>query len=116
MGRDAAGRRIIKFLTDRYFLSKAGNNWRDLADKYNRKKNGDSIWEIQKKLKEYLIFKDVMNDLNDKIKKDGLEQLKKGNNWLIILENLRKILREQDNRNNDKIKRRYLRKWIDKGK
>ena len=57
-----------------------------------------------------------MNNLNDKIKKDGLEKIKQGNDLLIIIEKLRKIFEEQDNRNNDKIKRIYLRKWLDKVK
>ena len=61
-----------------------------------------------------MILNDVMDDLNDKIKKNGLDQLKKGDFWLKILEVLRKVFGNQDDRNNDKIKRRYLNKWLDK--
>ena len=116
LGKDAAGRRITKYLTDRYLLSNARKNWKDLADKLKRKTYGDSIWELQKKLKEYITLKDVIDSLNNKIKKDGLDQLKRGDTWLTILEILRKLFGNQDDRNNDKLKRKYLRRWLDKVK
>jgi len=116
LGREAAEKRITKFLTDRYLISKARKNWKDLVDKLKKKKYGDSIWEVQKKLKEYIVLRDLMNDINDKIKKDGLDQLKEGDFWLRIIETLRRIFGNQDDRNKDKIKRRYLRIWIDKVK
>jgi hypothetical protein len=116
LGREAAEKRITKFLTDRYLISNARKNWKDLADKLRKKKYGDSIWEVQKKLKEYIVLRDLMDDINDKIKKDGLDQLKEGDFWLRIIETLRKIFGNQDDRNKDKIKRRYLKIWIDKVK
>jgi hypothetical protein len=57
-----------------------------------------------------------MKDVNDRIKKNGLDQLKKGDYWLKILEILRKIFGEQDDRNNDRLKRKYLRRWLDNAK
>ena len=114
MGRDAAARRIVKYITERYLISKARKNWQDLSDKLRKKVNGDDMWELQKKLVEYLTLKDLMDNVNDKIKRDGLKQLKDGDYWLRILEILRKIFGEQDDRNNDKIKRRYLLRWIEK--
>ena len=57
-----------------------------------------------------------MNEINNKIKKDGLNQLKHGDNWIKILETLRDIFEEQDGRNKNKILKRYLNKWTDKVK
>jgi len=116
LGKDAASRRITKYFVDRYFLSIARKNWKELADKLKRKTYGDSIWEVQKKLKEYITLRDLMKDVNDRIKKNGLDQLKKGDYWLKILEILRKIFGEQDDRNNDRLKRKYLRRWLDNAK
>ena len=114
MGRDAAARRIVKYITERYLISKARKNWKDLSDKLRKKVNGEDMWVLQKKLKEYLVLKDLMDDINDKIKRDGLNKLKEGDYWLKIIEILRKIFEEQDDRNNDKTKRRYLLRWIEK--
>jgi len=116
LGKIAASRRITNYLTERYFISKARKNWKDLADKLKRKISADSIWELQKRLKEYIILKDVISEINDKIKKDGLDKLKKGDYWLRILEVLRKIFGNINDKNKDIIKRIYLRRWADKTK
>ena len=114
LGRDAAEKRITKFLVDRYLISKARNNWKDLTDKLKRKIYRDSTWEVLKKIKVYITLKDLMNDLNDKIKKDGLNQLKEGGFWKRTKETLRIIIEEQNYRSKDIIKRIYLNRWMDK--
>ncbi|MBR6907536.1 hypothetical protein IKN40_03405, partial [bacterium] len=116
LGRDAAEKRITKFLVERYLISKARNNWKNLADKLKRKIYKDSAWEVQKKLKIYITLKDLMNDLKDKIKKNGLHQLKEGDFWQRTIETLRIIFEDQDYRNKDIIKRIYLNRWMDKVK
>ena len=58
----------------------------------------------------------MISEINDKIKKDGLDKLKKGDYWLRILEVLRKIFGNINDKNKDIIKRIYLRRWADKTK
>lgn len=48
MGRDAAARRIVKYITERYLISKARKNWKDLSDKLRKKVNGEDMWVLQK--------------------------------------------------------------------
>jgi hypothetical protein len=116
IGKELAAKRITKFITEYYILTNVKKNWKYLSDKLRDKNNKDSLDELRKKLKEYKVLNDLMKEMNDKIKKDGLDQLKQGNNWIKILETLREIFEDQDNRNNDKILKRYLNKWLDKVK
>lgn len=56
MGKDAAERRIARYIAERYLISKARKNWEDLSDKLRKKVNGDDMWDLQKKIKRIFNF------------------------------------------------------------
>ena len=116
LGKELAAKRITKFITEYYILTNVKKNWKYLSDKLRNKNDKDSLNELRNKLKEYIVLNNLIQEMNDKIKKDGLNQLKHGNNWIKILEGLRDLFEGQDNRNKDKIVKRYLRKWLNKAK
>ena len=113
IAKESAAKRITKFITDYYILTNVKKNWKYLADKLRNKNNKNSLDELRNKLKEYKVLNDLMNEINNNIKRNGLNQLKKGDNWIKIIDALRDIFGDQDIRNNDKIMKRCLRKWLD---
>ena len=109
--KDIAANRIARYLNDRFKISNARKNWKNLADKLRDNIYSKETNELINGIKKLMALNDLFDDLNDKIKKDGLNQLESGNNWLKILGALRKLFDDQNDRNNNKLLQKYLNKW-----
>ena len=103
-------RRIANNLSNFYKIAIARQKWYYLVNKLQLKNNNNEKKTIIYNIKKQVMIKIMLKDLNNKIKNDGIKQLKNGNKWIKILEILRNYLENQDK---DYLKL-YLKRWKDK--
>ena len=113
---EAAKNRIAKWIEERYRISNARKNWKKLADLYELYLQKRPLYDIRKRLIEYITLKDLTDKLRNRFTKTGKDQFKEGVNYLTILKFLRKLFENWDDRNRLLLLRYYLKKWNDKAR
>ena len=85
LSKDIAANRIARYLNDRFRIANARKNWKKLADKLRDNVYTKETKQLIDGLSKIMALKNLFDDLDNKIKKDGINQLKEGNDWLKIL-------------------------------
>jgi hypothetical protein len=87
---NAAKNRIAKWTEDRYRISNARKNWKKLSD----------LYDLRQRLIKYKTLNDLSDKLRNRFNKSGIDQLKKGINYITLLkiaENYLKMLMKSIN-------------------
>ena len=103
--------KIIKFLNDRFKIYNVRKIWKNLATKLRNNAHVKETIVLINGISKLKALNDLFNNLNDRIKEYGYNQLKSGNYWLQILDVLRQLFGTQNERNKNKILKKYLNKW-----
>jgi hypothetical protein len=104
-------KKISKYITDVYKTMKARIMWKSLGGKLKFSKFSQETKELINYIKKLVGLQTFINDITDKIKKDGLDKLKTGDYWLRMIEVLNKFFGIQDEKNKLKIIKKYLNRW-----
>ena len=89
---NAAKNRIAQYIEDRYRISNARKNWKKLSDLYGLYKKKQPLLELRKSLIEYMTLKDLADNLRNRFTKTGIDQLKKGADYIIMIKYLRMLI------------------------
>ena len=111
MTREINSKRISKYITDVYKINKARIMWKSLGGKLKFSKYSKETRDLIHNIKKLVGLQTFINDITDKIKQDGLNQLKTGDYWLRMIEVLNKFFGIQDEKNKLKIIKKYLNRW-----
>jgi len=111
MTKEINSKRISKYLTDVYKINKARIMWKSLGGKLKFSKYSKETRDLIHNIKKLVGLQTFINDITDKIKQDGLNQLKTGDYWLRMIEVLNKFFGIQDEKNKHKIIKKYLNRW-----
>ena len=111
IGQLVNGSRIAYYIASRYKISTARNYWRDLSSKLRFNNYSNEAKLLITTVKKVVLLQRLLNNLNLKIEKDAIKQLKSGNTWLKILSVLRRIFSDQDKSNQGRLLNQYLKKW-----
>ena len=106
--------KIARWTERTYKTSVARNNWRKLADKYDMYINKNLLFQVQKRLSNYLKLRDLADKLRNRFTKTGADQFKQGVEFKKILTLMRALFENWDERNQFLILRHYVNKWNDK--
>ena len=104
-------KKISKYMTDVYKTNKARINWKSLGGKLKFSKYSKETKDLINDIKKLVGLQTFINEITDKIKHDGLNQLKTGDYWLRMIEVLNKFFGIQDEKNKHKIIKKYLNRW-----
>ena len=104
-------KKIAKFITDVYKIGKARIMWKSLGGKLKFSKYSRETKDLIHNIKQLVGLQTFINDITDKLKKDGLNQLKTGDYWIRMIEVLNKFFGVQDEKNKHKIIKKYLNRW-----
>jgi len=107
-----ARHKLAKWTGDRYKISKARKNWKDLADKYDMFKNNSLLWELRRKLLNNLRLRDMVDKLKRDFTKVGYDQFKEGAKFNNKVRYLRNIL-GNDDRYYYPYKVQYFNRWLE---
>ena len=113
---NAAKNRIAKWIEDRHRISNARKNWKKLSDLYDLYRKKQPLYEIRKSIIKYMTLQDMVDKLRDKFTKTGIDQLKEGSDYIIMIKYLRKLFEDVDDINKLLTLKYYLNKWNDKAK
>ena len=116
MKEDAAKNRIARWTEERYRISNARKNWKKLINLYDLYTQKKPLYDLRKRLIEFMTLRDLADKLRYRFTKTGKDQFKEGVNYITILRFLKTLFENWDDRNRLIILRRYLRKWNDKAK
>ena len=89
---------------------------RKLADLYDLYCNKCPLYDIRKRLIEYISLKGLTDKLRNKFTKNSNDQFRKGIDYLTLLIYLKKLFRDVDEINRLLLLKYYLNKWNDKAK
>ena len=109
--KEINSKKIAKYFTDTYKTVKARINWKSLGGKLKFSKYAQETKDLIQNIKKLVGLQTFINDITDKIKQDGLVQLKQGDYWLRMIEVLNKFFGVQDEKNKLKIINKYLNRW-----
>ena len=109
--RLAISKRIANFMTNIYKNGKARQNWQSLAGLLRNTKFSKETNDLIQNIKKLVGLQSFINDINNKIKLDGLNQLKSGDTWLKMIDVLRGFFGFQDEKNKKKTLQRYVNRW-----
>ena len=104
-------KRIAKFVTETYKITKARINWKTLGGKLKFSKYSQETKDLIQNIKKLVGLQTFINDISNKIKQDGLNQLKTGDYWIRMIEVLSKFFGFQDEKNKLKIINKYFNRW-----
>jgi hypothetical protein len=107
-----ARHKLAKWTGDRYKISKARKNWKDLTDKYDMFKNNSLLWELRRKLLNNLRLRDMVDKLKRDFTKVGYDQFKEGAKFNNKVRYLRNIL-GNDDRYYYPYKVQYFNRWLE---
>ena len=113
---NAAKNRIAKWTEERYRISNARKNWKKLVDLYDLYVQKRPLYDLRKRLIEFLTLRDLNDKLRYRFTKTGKDQFKEGVDYITLLKFLKKLFENWDDRNRLLILRRYLKKWNDKAR
>ena len=116
MKEEAAKKRIAKWIEERYRISNARKNWKKLSDLYELYTQKRPLYQLRRKLKEYMTLKDLMKKLKDRFTKTGLDQFKEGNDYQLTLKYIKKLFENVDEVNRLLLLKEYLNRWNNKAK
>ena len=111
MTKEINSKRISKYITDVYKINKARIMWKSLGGKLKFSKYSKETRDLIQNIKKLVGLQTFINDITDKLKQDGLNQLKTGDYWLRMIEVLNKFFGIQDEKNKQKIIKKYLNRW-----
>ena len=111
---NAAKNRISQWIEERYRISNARKNWRKLTDLYNLYMKNRPLHDLRNRLIRYKTLDDLSNNLKNRLTKSGIDQLKNGMNYIIILKTCRKLFENIDDINKLLTLKYYMNKWNDK--
>jgi hypothetical protein len=112
---EASKSRLAKWIEERFRISNARKNWKDLADKYDMFKNNNLIYEVRRRLINGLRLRDMMTKLKKDFTKVGYDQFKEGANFNNRVRYLRSVF-SNDDRYYYPYKVHYFNKWLDKAR
>jgi hypothetical protein len=84
--KEINSKKIAKYFTDTYKTVKARINWKSLGGKLKFSKYAQETKDLIQNIKKLVGLQTFINDITDKIKQDGLVQLKQGDYWLRMIE------------------------------
>jgi len=82
--REVVSKRIANFMTSTYKILKARQNWQSLAGQLRNNKYSSETRYLIQNIKKLVGLQSFIDDINNKIKLDGLNQLKSGNTLVKI--------------------------------
>jgi hypothetical protein len=113
---EAVKNRIAKWTEERYRISNARKNWKKLCDLYDLYIQKRPLYDLRKKLINYMTLKDLAEKLRNKMTKNGKDQFKEGVKHIINLKYLKKLFEDFDDINRLILLKEYLNKWNKKAK
>ena len=96
---NAAKNRIAKWVEERYRISNARKNWKKLVDLYDLYVQKRPLYDIRKRLIEFLTLRDLTDKLRYRFTKTGKDQLKEGVDYITLLKFLKQLFENWDDRN-----------------
>ena len=113
---NAAKNRIAQYIENRYRISNARKNWKKLSDLYELYMNKKPLYELRQRLIKYMTLRDLADKLRNRFTKTGIDQLKEGSDYIILIKYLRKLFEDTDEINRLLLLKYYLKKWNNKSK
>jgi hypothetical protein len=111
---EAAKRRIVKLIENKYKTNLARANWKNLMDKYDLFVNNSLIYYVRARLRNWLRIRDMVEKLKNQFTKVGADQFKEAAKLDHTIKFLQGLFNNWEGRNQFLIKRFYYRRWIDK--
>ena len=110
---EAAKRRIVKLIENKYKTNLARANWKNLMDKYDLFVNNSLIYYVRARLRNWLRIRDMVEKLKNQFTKVGAEQFKEAAKLDHTIKFLQGLFNNWEGRNQFLIKRFYYRrKWL----
>ena len=78
--------------------------------------NKKPLYELRHRLIQYMTLKDLADKLRNKFTKTGIDQLKEGSDYILMIKYLRKLFENVDEINKLLTMKYYLNKWNNKAK
>ena len=113
---EAAKKRIARWTEERYRIANARKNWKKLADLYDLYVQKRPLFELRRKLIQFMTLRDLINKLKNRFTKTGKDQFKEGIDYTLILKYLKKLFENVDDINRLLLLKEYFNKWNNKAK
>ena len=114
MTKEINNNQIARWTEGAYKTAVARNNWRKLADKYDMYINKNLLYQVHKRLINWLKLREFAKKLRIRFTVSVADQFKKGVEFKKILTLIRTLFENWDERNQLLILRHYVNKWNDK--
>jgi len=105
------GERVARFTENRYKTNKARKNWMNISRILDLYENNRLIYEVLKRIKVYVVLKNLVDTLENRQKKNALDDVIDGLYYLSLLKKLKYIIENWDKRKDIFLMIHYLRKW-----
>ena len=96
---EAAKKRIARWTEERYRIANARKNWKKLADLYDLYVQKRPLFELRRKLIQFMTLRDLINKLKNRFTKTGNDQFKEGIDYALLLKYLKKLFENVDDIN-----------------
>ena len=106
--KDAARAKIARWTADKYRNAVSRKNWRDLANKYDMFVNKTLLYQVKSRLRNWLKLRDMAEKIKNRFAKTGLDQLKEGHEFKKVLELMRSLFTNWEERNKFKAKEQEM--------
>mgnify|MGYP002623859812 CR=1 FL=1 len=111
--KDASQKRIVDFIKKKYKISIYSDYWKKLAKRLNTFYNYKDLYYVLQKLKKIMTLKSIISIIDKAFKKSTLGQLKEGVNYLRIINSLKRLFIDLDNRNAIVSLHQIIKRWKD---
>ena len=109
--KEVAQNKIAKWAAEKYKTAVARNNWKELVNKYDMFVNKTLLFQVKSRLRNWLKLRDMAEKLRYRFTKVGVDQYKEGVEFKKILELMRTLFENWEERNKFLAKRFFVRKW-----
>jgi hypothetical protein len=109
-----AQKRIVDYIKNRFRISNARDNWQRLSKSLSTYAGNKDLYSLLRILRKRMALQSMAKTLDDAFKKPALDQLRDGADYLNLINFLKRLFGDWENRNIIASLHHFLKKWTDK--
>jgi len=112
--QETAQRKIADFIVNKYKVGLARDNWQRLAKSLDTFSSNKDLYKLLRLLKKRIALQSMAKSIDDAFKKPALDQLKDGADYVSLINFLRRLFGDWENRNTISALHHSIKRWSDK--
>ena len=109
-----AQNRIAQFISNKYKIGIARDNWQRLSKSLDTYASNKDLYNLLRILKKRIALQSMAKAIDDAFKKPALDQLKDGADYIGLINFLKRLFGDWENRNTIAILHHTIKRWSDK--